>query len=85
MPKVKLGDIAKERLVADYLLHKYQQNQLDASDINLIEHLADKYDIFTRLSAPQKYELILNELQNKIDIIPPSILLATAAINTNCT
>ena len=76
-------DITKERLVADYLLHKYKQNQLDASDINLIEHLADKYDIFTRLSAPQKYELILNELQNKIDIIPPSILLATAAINTN--
>ena len=71
-----------ERRVITYLEHKHLSGKLDTSDSEIIENLGRKYDIFTRLPPPGRTERILTELKTKVDIIPPSVLLASAAINT---
>ena len=75
--------LSQERQVVTYLDHKYRTATLDSSDQQIIEDLATKYDFFTRLSPPLRYESQLKELLLRIDSIPPSIFLAAAAINTN--
>lgn len=44
---------------------------------------AKKYDVFTRLQGKQKTDVLIFKLKEKIDIIPPSILIAIAGIETD--
>ncbi len=49
----------------------------------LLESKAKKYDIFTRMKGQRRYELLLKHLLLKVDVVPPSILIAAAAIDTD--
>lgn len=44
---------------------------------------AKKYDVFTRLQGKQKTDVLIFRLKEKIDIVPPSILIAIAGIETD--
>lgn len=56
-------------------LSEKQQKQL--------EEKAAKYDVFSRLKGSDRYAYIISELLNRIDQIPPSIMLTAAALETN--
>ena len=47
------------------------------------EDLAIKYDVFTRMKGKERYDIILEELTEKIDIIPASLFIAVAVAESN--
>lgn len=57
--------------------------KLSKQDNKKLEALAKKYDIFTRLKGKLRQEYLLDELSLKLDNIPPSLLIAAAAIATD--
>lgn len=75
--------LQNERQVVIYLKHKFAEDKLDKTDEEIIEKLAAKYDIFTRMKGHRQYAVLLKQLELKIDIIPPSVFLAAAAISTD--
>ena len=48
-----------------------------------IEALATKYDIFTRMKDNEKYDIMLDRLLLKVDVVPPSLVIAVAAAESN--
>ncbi len=76
-------DILSERDVVLYLNYKFQNEKLDDVDLKMIDDFALKYDVFTREKGQKRVQLILTELLLRIDVIPPSIMIAAAALNTN--
>ena len=57
--------------------------KLSRQEIDKIEQLETTYDIFTRINGNDRYAYLLHELLIRIDIIPTSILVTAAAIETN--
>ena len=77
-------EIINERKVILNINSEFQKgNQLSDKNINTLEITAKKYDIFTRLKSHERYSYILSELITRIDVIPPSILITAAALETN--
>lgn len=77
-------ELTLERLEIEELIEDFNdRHDLSEEQINLLEQKAQKYDIFTRLKGERRYALFLENLKEKVDIIPPSILIAAAAIETN--
>lgn len=60
-----------------------KKGELDKQQALWVEEMAKKYDTFTRLKGQRRYKLLLSDLQRKIDIIPPSILISVSAIETD--
>lgn len=48
-----------------------------------LETLAVKYDVFTRMENQERQDILLRALAEKIDEIPPSLLIAVAAAESN--
>ena len=44
---------------------------------------AIKYDIFSRLKEDERWRYLISELLNRVDRIPPSIMITAAALETN--
>lgn len=65
----------KEAFDSDSGLNKEQQDRLEA--------LAVKYDVFTRMENRERQDILLRALTEKIDEIPPSLLIAAAAAESN--
>jgi len=67
------------------LEQKYLRNQtLSPKDIELLEGMAEKYDVFVRnknsdVRIPEQF----NELKMRVNSIPPSIFVAVAAMETD--
>jgi len=77
-------EIAEEREVFEALAFDFEQNKdFDEADMYYIDELAKKYDAFTPYKDTRKYINLLAQLRKKIDIVPPSLLLASAAIHTD--
>lgn len=69
-------------------LEKIEKNYLKNKKINQqesiwLEEKAKKYDVFTRLKDNSRTDFLIYKLKEKIDIIPPSILIAIAGIETD--
>ncbi len=60
-----------------------QKGNLTPEQIKIIENKATKYDVFTRLTGDLRYKYLISELLKRIDIIPPSIMITIAAIETD--
>ena len=60
----------KQEFEKNGILTDEQQKQLD--------DWAEQYDIFTRLKGHERTQYIFDELNKKLDIIPPSILIGVA-------
>lgn len=76
-------EIADEREVISHLNYKNKNEALDDVDRQMIDGFASKYDVFTREKGKKRYDVLLEELSVRVDGVPPSILIAAAAINTN--
>lgn len=77
-------DIKNERKVIEDIAAKFKKdNELSAADIKTVETFAAKYDIFSRLKDNDRYSFLIQELLNRIDAIPPSIMITAAALETN--
>ena len=57
--------------------------KLTPKQMAFIEEKAAKYDVFTHHKGHLRYSYMLDELQHKIHVIPPSILITAAALETN--
>ncbi len=58
-------------------------NSLTSEQLNIIENKASKYDIYTPYIGDSRRNFLIRELLNRIDIIPPSIMITIAAIETD--
>ena len=76
-------EILNEKKIIYYLEHKLSENTLDSTDEIIIEDLAVKYDISTKMQGYRRYAILLKQLKLRANVIPPSLLLSMAAINTN--
>ena len=55
----------------------------DATECGILEEFSKKYDVFTPFEDTRRCAKMLDELLQKADIVPPSILIAAAAIYTD--
>lgn len=84
-----LAMLVNERIILErydllQLEERYQKNKnLSDDDKRQLEEWAKKYDVFTRMKGNERYEILLQELLLKIDGVPPSILIAAAAAESN--
>ena len=77
-------EIMLERYKLEEIITEFnEKHDLSAEQIKIIEEKATKYDIFTRLQGERRYSLILKQLKERIDTVPPSILIAAAAIESD--
>lgn len=77
-------DILLEKADVLMVMDKLDKKQkLSENDIKFLEEKAIKYDIFTRIKGDDRYEILTNHLNMKIDGIPVSILITVAAMETN--
>ena len=77
-------DLLAERAVISAIAERFRQNQsLSDADIETLEAKAAKYDIFSRLKEDERWRYLISELLNRVDRIPPSIMITAAALETN--
>lgn len=77
-------EITNERNTLLRLERRYKQNQkLSTEEIKKLEQLAQKYDYFTRQKGNSRIESQIHNLKIRIDNVPPSILIAAAAMESN--
>ncbi len=76
--------ILEERETVDALGYDFEQNRdFDAADMYYLDRLAQKYDVSTPFKDTRKYMKILEVLKDRVDVVPPSIILAAAAVRSN--
>ena len=76
--------LLQERAEIEKINEKFRADEkLSDQEIKIIEEKAKKYDVFTRLEGRTRTSVLLNKLLVKIDDVPPSIMIATAAIYTD--
>ncbi len=77
-------EISNERNTLLRLERRYKQNKtLTTKETETLEKLATKYDYFTRQKGKERIESQIYNLKKRIDIVPPSILIAAAAMESN--
>lgn len=63
--------------------HLKQDGTLSPKETETLEKLALKYDYFTRLTGTERAKVQIYNLKRRIDVVPPSILVAAAAMESN--
>lgn len=77
-------DILAERKQLEKLTEHFEAtHKLSKEQETWLETTAEKYNVFTRFKGYRRYKLLLSKLINKIDIVPPSIMIAAAGIETD--
>lgn len=77
-------EVMEEREIIDALEYDLEISQdLDEADRYYIDELAEKYEVVTPFKDSRRYMTMLTRLKERIDIVPPSILIAAAAVHTN--
>lgn len=76
-------EISNERQTLLRLERNFSDNTLSEKDIQKLEELAIKYDVFSRQKNTKRTALLLKKLKLRINIIPPSIFVAAAAMESN--
>jgi len=74
-------EILTERREIINLQESFQKaGRLSDEKRQFLEEKAKKYDVFTRFKDTQRISMLLAELLDRVDEIPPSLLVATAGI-----
>ena len=77
-------DILADRQKIENLHKEFsEKGSLSAKETAFIEKIAEKYDLFSRLKDKERISYLLDELLNRVDAIPPSVMITAAAIETN--
>ncbi|MBR6327793.1 MAG: glucosaminidase domain-containing protein [Alphaproteobacteria bacterium] len=78
------AEVLEERDMLDAISYHFELNKdVDDADMYFLDRLAQKYDAVSHFKDTRKYMQLLSILKPKIDAVPPSIILAVAAIRTN--
>ena len=78
------AEVLEERDMLDAISYHFELNKdVDDADMYFLDRLAQKYDAVSHFKDTRKYMQLLSVLKPKIDAVPPSIILAVAAIRTN--
>ncbi len=82
---LKVNDeILEEREMLDALEYDLEETKdLDEADRYYIDELAKKYEVVTPFKDSRRYMTMLTRLKEQIDIVPPSLVVAAAAVHTN--
>lgn len=75
--------IAERREIAALNKDFLQNQELSPQQEQWLEDKAAKYDVFTRLKGHRRYTYLLEELLQKVHVIPPSVLITASALETN--
>lgn len=77
-------EILQEREELINLIKKFMQDgNLPDEEVKRVEEMALKYDAATHSKGADRIKILLRQLHDKIDMIPPSIMISTAIIYTN--
>ena len=76
-------DLFKEREKMLTMKEDFEKKSLSQEQSAQLEKWAETYDIFTPLKDNLRTKYIFDELKKKLDIIPPSMLIGAAAIESN--
>lgn len=78
------NEILAERKEIIAVAQNFQKNgELTPQEEKFIEEKAAKYDAFTRFKGHRRYSYLLDELQQRVHVVLPSILITAAALETN--
>ena len=78
------NEILEERAYLDAVAYSFEQNHdFGEAETYYLELLAEKYDVTTPFKDTRRHMKLLKELMRRVDIVPPSILIAAAAVYTN--
>lgn len=73
----------ERQIIIDIKKSLEKNNSITSEQLKTIEHKASEYDIYTPLAGDSRRNFLIRELLNRIDIIPPSIMITIAAIETD--
>ena len=74
-------DILAERAPLEKMQERFKKGEsASAADMALLEKYAQKYDVFTREKDQTRANLLLRALLEKVDRVPPSIMVVSAGI-----
>ncbi len=77
-------EILAERKELENIEKSFQnQKNISKEQKAWLEEKAQKYDVFSHLKDNKRTDVLIFKLKEKIDIIPPSILIAIAGIETD--
>ena len=77
-------EIQQERAEIEKINDKFKAGEkLSEEEKKVLEDKAEKYDVFTRMKGDERISILLNRLLIKVDVVPPSIMISTAAIYTD--
>lgn len=77
-------DIFEERKAVFEMSKDFDETkELTPEQEEQLNFWAEKYDIFTPFKGFRRVFYIFDELKKKVDVVPPSILVASAAIESN--
>lgn len=77
-------EISNERASLLRLERSFKRNNtLSEDEISRLESFATKYDYFTRIKGNERIAEQIDQLKIRINVVPPSILIAAAAMETN--
>ena len=60
-----------------------KDKKISSEDNHFLEETAKKYDVFTHMKDDARIRILLHQLLIKADVVPPSIMISTAAIYTD--
>lgn len=77
-------EILAERAKLEKLSKHFEAtHQLDNKQQAWLDSTAEKYNVFTRFKGYRRNKLIISKLMNRIDILPPSVMIAASGIETD--
>lgn len=76
--------ILLERQEIEQMKQKFVlKHGLTSGDMEKLEKYAQKYDVFSRKQGSDRPIVLINALLDKVDVVPPTIMVVTAAIYTD--
>lgn len=76
--------VLAERVPLEEMDQRFKQGKLaTAADLALLDKYAEKYDVFSREKGQMRAKILLRKLLEKVDQLPPSIMVVSAGIYSN--
>lgn len=73
--------VLAERAQIESLRKKFNETGvLNEEEQKILEDKSKKYDVFTRFKGNKRFKILLTQLLEKVDAVPPSLIVSTAGI-----
>ena len=81
--KINEEILAERKIVEDLKDSYFKNGSLNDKELVLLEEKAKKYEVFTHLKGDSRIRFLLRNTLINLDVLPPSIMIASAAIYTD--